>query len=146
MLDVSRIRRRNSGGGGGADSFANPEAWHYIGETDEPAFENSFTHVGSTQKAGFRKVGDYVEIFGQFLGAANTTIFTLPVGFRPDQPITVFGVAVDLISGGTINTFDGLRISTTGAVNSGANPSGYAMVLWSTPGGIFVPLTFTEDI
>jgi hypothetical protein len=30
------------------------EDWHYVGETDEPAFENSWVNSGSTKNLGFR--------------------------------------------------------------------------------------------
>lgn len=150
MRRESRIRRRGAtgGGGGGTDSFATPGDWHYIGETGEPAFENSFTAFSSISpgysKAGFRKVGDYLEIVGLYIGSASTTMFTLPVGFRPSVNLTMFGVAVDLASGGVINRFDGISVQTDGSVISGANAASYSPVLWSIPPGVFLALTPPE--
>lgn len=154
MKPELRIRRRqtvsSSGGGSGTDSFANPDTWHYIGDTDEPALENGFTTVGSSGsnhlRPGFRKVGDYLELQGLFIGAASTTMFTLPVGFRPAISIhgQGFSVIVDLLSGGADNAFDGISILSTGEVKSGANAPGYGLTLWSLVVGQFYPLTPPE--
>jgi hypothetical protein len=144
-----RMRRRPvvASSGGGADSFGNPDQWHYIGDSGEPAFENGFIGITNSGlfKPGFRKVGDYLEIVGLFVGAASTTMFTLPVGFRPVTTIfSGFAIAVDLTVGGADNAFDGIRINTDGTVLSGANIPGYGAVLWSVPPGIFFPLTPPE--
>ena len=145
VLKESRIRRRGArgGGGGGGTGIINDDGWHYLGEDGEPELENSFIAVG-TIKPGFRKVGDYVEISGLFLGAANTVIFTLPVGYRPDTSYRMFGVVVDISVGGAVNMFDGLLVGTDGTVSSGGNTGGYTLPLWSVVAGVFFPLIAPE--
>lgn len=52
----------------------------------EPAFENNWVNFGGVYlPAGFRKVGDQVVLQGSVKNPAlgNTSIFTLPVGYRP---------------------------------------------------------------
>lgn len=118
-----------------------PEEWHYFGDTGEPALQNSFTTLGSGyNRAGFRKVSPSdIEISGLFMGAANTTIFTLPEGYRPDRQNKVAGaICIDLSTGN--NMFDGFTINTDGTVVSGGNPSGFSVPGWSALTGIRYPL------
>lgn len=68
-------------------SYGRGEAWHYVGDTDEPAFENSWDNAGVDQAAlAFRiREGGAVDIEGVLDGSAATltTVFTLPEGYRP---------------------------------------------------------------
>lgn len=142
-MNRDRLRRRQVAGGGG-DGIIVTDPWHYIGDTGEPAFENSFFAItdliSGLNRAGFRKVGDFLLIVGGFVGAPSTTIFTLPVGFRPSVSLKFnFGVCVE-IAGPTANTFDGLFINDDGTVVSGTNPQGYNVPLWSLPNGVLFPL------
>lgn len=145
MLREPRIRRRGASGGGGGSGVTVDDEWHYIGDTGEPAFENGFMGIVSPYTPGFRKVGDYIEIAGLYLGAANTTIFTLPVGYRPSDTCVAFGVVVDVSVGGTINMFDGFIIGADGTVKSGSNPAGYGTPLWSAVNGCLIPLAPPES-
>lgn len=61
------------------------ETWHIVGAGGEPAFQNSWTSVGS-RTPRFRKYPDGdISIEASFANgsAANAAIFTLPVGYRP---------------------------------------------------------------
>ena len=69
--------------------FAQPEKWHLVGYSNEPAFGTNwqnYTGGGTFQLAAFRKnpLGR-VEIRGlvERTGGAVTTIFVLPQGYRP---------------------------------------------------------------
>jgi hypothetical protein len=67
------------------------DTWHTVGNSGEPAFQNSWTHYGAPfPQAGFRKFPDgKVKLRGLVKGGAvGTYVFTLPVGYRPPtQPI-----------------------------------------------------------
>lgn len=141
-----RIRRRPvvSGGSGGGFTVGD---WHYVGDPGEPALENSFISIadiapGNT-RAAFSRVESFLQLGGLFIGAANTTIFTLPVGFRPDYNAAVFAACVDLGGSGD-RVFDGLTIMTDGSVVSGSNPLGYSSFLWATVPGSLVALIQPE--
>lgn len=81
---------------GGLDAYAEP--WRTVGTAGNPPFQNGWGHHpgGAVQ---FRKVrigiAEYVEFRGlaTTTGAAASTAFTLPVGYRPPlaqwHPITV---------------------------------------------------------
>jgi len=65
------------------------EAWHRVGQTGEPAFQNSWSNYSagtSFSVAGFMKDSmGFVHLTGLVKGGAtNGVIFTLPAGYRPD--------------------------------------------------------------
>ena len=100
------------------------EAWHYVGETGEPAFENSWDNLGFSQPVlAFRKIGNVVYIAGTIWeggGAFSTdTIFTLPSGYRPSAATECPSVSSDF-SGNTI--FSAVAVTTGGAVAPPINP------------------------
>lgn len=87
------------------------DSWHTIGGAGEPAFTNSWTNYGAPYKtAAFRKFPNgKVKLTGLIkTGALNTTIFTLPVGYRPTATIAFACFA----SGGVAQ----VQIDTAGAV------------------------------
>lgn len=89
------------------------EDWHNVGDTGEPAFEDSWTNIGGSYvPARFRLNGDgEVEIAMAVKdGDAGTTIFTLPTDYRPQYAID-FAVT-DGAGGVTTVTID-----TDGSVN-----------------------------
>ena len=62
----------------------NVEDWHEVGDTNEPAFENSWVNYDSTRKARFYKHLDRVYLAGLVKsGTINTSIFTLPSEYVP---------------------------------------------------------------
>lgn len=76
---------------------------------------------------------------------ANTTMFTLPVGYRPYNKNMVAGaICVDLMSGGANNMFDAVIINTDGTVKSGGNPGGYSVPGWSLLSGVRYPIVPPE--
>lgn len=69
---------------GGAEYLVE-EDWHEVGAGGEPAFQNSWANKGGAYETlAFRKVGNVVWLKGSVgAGSLNTTIFTLPTGYRP---------------------------------------------------------------
>lgn len=96
-----------------------PDPWHTVGGAGEPAFANTWANTGgSNRKAGFRRTSDgCVALAGwvKSTGAegANSTIFTLPAGYRPDANVRFDSTAGN--SGGT-QVVSQMSISTAGLV------------------------------
>jgi hypothetical protein len=97
------------------------DTWHLVGAAGEPAFQNSWVNYSGTQVAQFRKFPDgKVKLSGYVKsGASGTTIFTLPVGYRPPDQV---GVA-SYVSGGasllTVNPDGTVQITqNTGVVTT----------------------------
>ena len=68
----------------------NCEDWHEVGESGEPAFENSWVNYGS----GFESAGFYKDPFGRVhlkglvkTGTVGVAMFTLPSGYRPSATV-----------------------------------------------------------
>jgi hypothetical protein len=72
------------------------EAWHVVGATNEPAFQNSWRNYGGAYEVvRFRRDAQGgVHVVGiAKSGSTNTVIFTLPEGFRPSIPLQRTAVA-----------------------------------------------------
>jgi hypothetical protein len=84
-------------GGALAGNYPNPtlapiEAWHEVGATGEPTFQNGWHNFGSPwSTAAFAKdSAGFVHLKGTVDGGTfglGATIFTLPVGYRPGQDL-----------------------------------------------------------
>jgi hypothetical protein len=70
------------------------DPWHAIGASGEPAFQNSWANAAGSAPVAFRKdSAGVVHLHGGTAnGTNNTTILTLPVGYRP--PSTRFFVVL----------------------------------------------------
>jgi hypothetical protein len=94
------------------------ESWHAVGGAGEPAFENGWENFGSDLAvAAFRKLPTgMVTIKGLVKnGTANTTIFTLPAGYRPsDRRIFSVEISYNVHARITVGT-DGTIAVTGGA-------------------------------
>ena len=102
------------------------EAWHEVGSGGvEPAFQNSWVNFGATtNSAAFKKIGSVVYLKG-LVKSGTSTIFTLPVGYRPakfaNHPtvdngggalVNITGAGVVSISNGVVGTtFVSLELS-----------------------------------
>jgi hypothetical protein len=89
---------------------AAPEAVRLVGGVGQPAFEGAWANYGSTfATAGFYRDRGRVFLRGLVaLGAAGTTIFTLPEGYRPPS---------DLLFVVTANqAFGEVRVNASGTV------------------------------
>lgn len=76
------------------DTLEDDVVIHYIGETGEPAYQNSWTNYNSPwSKNSFIKTADNIVTINMMAksGTNNATIFTLPVGYRPDRQISCVG-------------------------------------------------------
>jgi tetrahydromethanopterin S-methyltransferase subunit B len=87
------------------------EAWHVVGAAGEPAFLNSWTnYAGGYATAGFYKDSlGIVHLRGLVKSGTATTIFTLPVGYRPEYYV-LFATSTDP------NIYGRCDVLTTGAV------------------------------
>lgn len=103
------------------------EDWHYIGATDEPAFENGWENATGS---GFprcayriREAGLIDVHIGAIAGTSGATMFTLPAGYRPahqtivtafgytdTDPITAGPAVVTIGADGTVTPFSGLLV------------------------------------
>lgn len=85
-----------------------PTAW------TAPVLSGTWVNFGGTfAPAGYRKVAGVVYLRGVVrLGADGSTIFTLPVGFRPP----VVGAGGDLLMPTVSNVAGGLDVTTAGIV------------------------------
>jgi hypothetical protein len=101
-----------------AASAIAPSVLHTIGATGEPGFQNGWVNYGvGYQTAGFYKDSSgVVHLTGLIkAGTANTTAFTLPVGFRPAMFLHFPAVSN--------SAFGVLRIDYTGTVAPGVEGS-----------------------
>lgn len=113
------------------------EGWHYVGDTDEPEFENSWDNLGFGQtELAFRKIGNVVYLAGVIWeggGAFSTdTIFTLPSGYRPASACQAAALASDF-SGNTV--FAGAIVGTDGTVSPSVNPGDGTYAIYSFASG-----------
>ncbi len=96
------------------------EPWHYIGDSGEPSFSNSWVNYDATneQKAAFRTAEGHCEIAARIKdGTLGSTAWTLPTDFRPQKP-----VRIPIDSNGGYGYVD---VGTDGTVkpNGGSNAS-----------------------
>lgn len=94
--EIAELQRAAAGG---------PEAWHYIGDVGEPAFQTGWANFGGGHRtARYRKVGDDVTVEGLVVRSSGTgaSPFTLPAGYRP--PLTVLSAHID--GGNTLSRID----------------------------------------
>ena len=91
------------------------EDWHYVGDTDEPAFQNSWANSEATKNLAFRtRETGVVDIEGDVYGGTSV-VFTLPASYRPSAK--AFCAVTGLYSTELVAAI--LRINTTGDVTFG---------------------------
>lgn len=89
------------------------EAWHEVGGSGEPAFQNSWANFGSgfSTMAFMRDPFGFVHLKGTIdTGSASTVIFTLPENYRPGETMRF------IFRSGSVD--GGLEIQTDGDVVS----------------------------
>lgn len=104
--------------------IADEDIMHLVGETGEPAFQNSWVNYGgSYQVAGFRKQGKIVSLTGLVKDGSMTNgdaIFTLPVGYRPGAALHFMTLSNEA------SIYDGtIVVKTTGEVCFRSGLNGY---------------------
>lgn len=85
--------------------------WHEVGDVGEPAFSGTWANFdGGYQTLRYRKAGDIVRVEGLVKnGVLGTTVFVLPVGYRPIArhvfPVVISDALgrVDAQADGTVN-------------------------------------------
>ncbi len=102
----NQLFRRPPTSAGGCD----PGPWHYVGDPGEPPFEGDWAN--DLYLTRFRQVCDETEIELSCEGTGGSTIFTLPVGYRPgtSQP--------GIVSDGTSTGAQGIVVFSDGTVNA----------------------------
>lgn len=95
-------------------AFLEPEAQHLIGAAGEPIFQSGWSNFGS----GYHTAAFYLDPFDRVWlrgviagGAVPSTVFTLPVGYRPTA--RVIYPAIDGTAGAPAAQ---IEINTTGTV------------------------------
>jgi hypothetical protein len=95
-----------------ASRLATNEAWHVVGATGEPAFQNAWANYsGGYTVARFKKDKENT-VFIEGLVASGTaaTIFTLPTGYTPT------GGSIIMATQTNANTIGRLEIGSSGTV------------------------------
>jgi len=94
-----------------------PEPWHEVGATGEPAFAANWSNSSGQETAAFRKDSQNVlRIKGRISkstnGISSDTVFTLPEGYRPANTVLLRYVT----SPWTVGSCGLLHITSNGAV------------------------------
>jgi hypothetical protein len=70
--------------------LAQPEAWHEIGAAGEPTFQSGWVNESAsteTTAAFYKDPFDVIHLKGLIASGTNSTIFTLPAGYRPSKAL-----------------------------------------------------------
>lgn len=101
--------------------------WIQLNSPGAPIFATSWSHDGAPYfNVAFRRVGDMVELRGAAVATtgATTTIFTLPVGYRPKaDPV------IQLTSSGPTNNAIFISVTPAGVVQLPVTPSS-GWIVW----------------
>ncbi len=104
------------------------EDWHFVGDTGEPAFQNSWTNLNSdNHRLGFRRNRDgTVWVYGTIAdgSAMDSLIFTLPEGYRPASQF--LAETPGARNNNVQQTYSRIDITTSGTVTHRAWSSGTA--------------------
>lgn len=103
----------------GYAAVAAGEDWHYVGDTDEPAFENSWGNVSLTKyNLAFRiREAGVVDVEGSIVGGVSgDAVFTLPSGYLPSGTAYMFA---SVISSGPTVDHGSVTVEASGAVTVG---------------------------
>lgn len=99
-------------------------AWREIGATGQPAFENSWVNYDTNNNSAAFRIDEtgLVRVKGLVKNgtAINTTVFTLPVGYRPPKQIVFPSVA-----GGGADAFASGRVTAAGLVQGNVGATAY---------------------
>lgn len=99
------------------------EPWLYVGDTDQPAFENDWENAGTTFCAfRFRAPGE-VDLYISAAGGTDTTLWTMPEGYRPSAAAAA-GLGSDITASPYSETPVSVAVLSNGAVGLATIPSG----------------------
>lgn len=108
------------------------EPWHSVGGTGEPAFANSWVNydAGSHTLAGFYVDAlGVVHLRGFVKSGTATTVFTLPVGYRPEQQVTLIAMTYAGVSSVSITTAGVVMIDSYSATWSSLDGQSFRAAL-----------------
>lgn len=124
----------------GLTSLLTGEAWHYVGATDEPAFNSTWANISTLPKLAFRsRETGIVDIQGTVTPGASATsgtaIFTLPTGYRPTV-LSYIPIVTNKLGTGTEGSY--IVVGADGVVTPYYDTTGpqvyiYAQVFLDTP-------------
>lgn len=109
-----------------------------------PTFTSAFTDYSEDQPVLYRRIGKTVEIVGaakptaQLAAGSDTVAFTLPLGFRPSQP-------VNKIQQGTNYNIWFMYIATNGEVHVSRYRTGSTAEALTTTVWLNMPISFTVE-
>lgn len=107
-------------------TFAAAGKWHVVGNTGEPALQNSWAHYGSPYaKAAYLKdVSGFVRFTGIVAsGTIGSAAFTLPPGFRPATDEIFVAISNNAVGRLDVNT-DGTVVPQSPSTNTWVSLSG----------------------
>ncbi len=71
------------------------EPWHYVGSTDEPAFENDWESSSLSISPAFRlRAPGMIDVQAVMVGGSGSVFWTMPEGYRPTSPALLAGTAI----------------------------------------------------
>jgi hypothetical protein len=92
------------------------EPWHVVAEAGQPGFENGWKNVGE----GFAHASFYLDPIGRVHmkgnvsgGTLESSVFTLPVGYRPPEKL-VFVVATGTVSSAEVEVLSNGEVLASG--------------------------------
>lgn len=103
--------------------------WIVIGDIGAPAFVGGSPYGGAFGVPRFRRIGDVVYMEGLVANPPTpyNTIFTLPVGFRPDGDI------IPASNGNAQTENHGIRVLASGVVSAGTGVTGWTSLACQFP-------------
>lgn len=108
--------------------FTTFDDWRVIGSAGNPAFVNAWSNYGSGyQTAAFWKDSAGVVHLRGLVTGGTTTIFTLPVGYRPG-PLAGGGTAVYLFGTHAAGAEGRVDVASTGTVTHAGGSNGYVQL------------------
>lgn len=101
-----------------------PEAWRIVGAAGQPSYQNGWMDYGAGHPgASFCKIGEIVYLRGLVMRPTSgaSTIFTLPVGYRP--PVQIYFIT--FVGGANV----GFRVNSNGAITIDNYPTANSYVV-----------------
>jgi len=134
QIAAGSIAAVQPGTGTSSTNPANTETWHYVGTSGQPGFGSGWSNYGTGfASLAFRLLPTgNVEIRGKVApGSANSTMFTLPTGYRPateqQLPYAVTNLSTTTTAAWPQPAFN---IQTNGNVTQNGNATPNAAGIW----------------
>jgi hypothetical protein len=141
------VASQGATGATGPVASVTQEAWHVVGTTGEPVYQNGWVGFDAARPARFRKdPAGFVHIEGVVKsGTANGIAFTLPVGYRPLRALNLSVVSNGAPAFITVSTNG--DVSAVNAVYTDFGTSSFGTDQASFPAGkSIIPLVTTLPV